>query len=149
MSNQKLINFLNQQLSNFAVMYIKLHRYHWFIQGKHFFRLHQTFEQLYNEMSEDLDVLAERILAIGGKPLATMSKYLEETTLYEAQADDEENEIYRQLIKDYEQMCMEMNDSGKKLAEEQEDQPTIDLFNHLLGRFEKHIWMFKASIALE
>jgi starvation-inducible DNA-binding protein len=61
MSNQKLINFLNQQLSNFAVMYIKLHRYHWFIQGKHFFRLHQTFEQLYNEMSEDLDVLAERI----------------------------------------------------------------------------------------
>ena len=80
MSEQKLINFLNQELSNFNVMYVKLHRYHWYVQGHHFYGLHALFEKLYDEMAEDLDEIAERILAIGGKPLATMQKYLSETT---------------------------------------------------------------------
>ncbi|MBL5801604.1 DNA starvation/stationary phase protection protein, partial [Bacillus sporothermodurans] len=133
MSNQKLINFLNQELSNFSVMYIKLHRYHWFVQGRHFFHLHKLFEELYTEMAADIDTLAERILAIGGKPLATMSKFLEETTLVEAQADDKENELISQLISDYGQMVRELNETGRKLAEEQQDQPTIDLLNELQG----------------
>lgn len=149
MSNQKLINFLNQELANFSVMYIKLHRYHWFVQGRHFFQLHNKFEELYKEMAEDLDNIAERVLSIGGKPLATMSKFLEETTLFEAQADDKENEIFKQLIKDYGQMITEINDTGRKLAEEQNDQPTVDFLNDIQARFEKHIWMFKAYIAYE
>lgn len=146
MENQKLINFLNQELSNIAVLYIKLHRYHWFIQGKHFFELHNKFEELYNEMAEDLDKVAERVLAIGGKPLATMIKYLKETTLIEAQADDEECEIIKQLINDFSQIVQEISGSGRKLAEELDDQPTMDLLNDLQGRVEKHIWMLKAFI---
>ncbi|MGE6260776.1 Dps family protein [Heyndrickxia sporothermodurans] len=146
MENQKLINFLNQELSNIAVLYIKLHRYHWFIQGKHSFELHKKFEELYNEMAEDLDKVAERVLAIGGKPLATMIKYLKETTLIEAQADDEESEIIKQLINDFSQIVQEIKGSGRKLAEELDDQPTLDLLNDLQGRVEKHIWMLKAFI---
>ncbi|PKR85572.1 Dps family protein [Heyndrickxia camelliae] len=149
MNNQKLINFLNQELSNFNIMYVKLHRYHWFVQGRHFYTLHQLFENLYNEMAEDLDEIAERILAIGGKPLATMSKYLEETTLVEASADDKENEIVSQLMKDYEQMVDEIKNTGIKLAEEVKDGPTVDLLNELQAKFEKHLWMFGALIAYE
>ncbi|KQL54021.1 general stress protein [Heyndrickxia shackletonii] len=149
MSNQKLINFLNQELSNFNIMYVKLHRYHWFVQGRHFYSLHQLFENLYNEMADDLDEIAERILSIGGKPLATMSKYLEETTLVEATADDKENEMISQLIKDYRQMVDEMKNTGVKLAEEVKDEPTVDLLNELQAKFEKHLWMLGALIAYE
>jgi starvation-inducible DNA-binding protein len=149
LSNQSLINFLNQELSNFAVMYIKLHRYHWFIKGKHFFTLHALFEELYTEMSEDMDVMAERILAIGGKPLATMVKFLDEASLVEAQADDEEQEIFSVLIEDYTKMIKEMKETGTGLAEKANDQPTIDLFNDLQGRYEKHLWMFRSYLAKE
>ncbi|MRH42634.1 DNA starvation/stationary phase protection protein [Aquibacillus halophilus] len=147
--NQKLINFLNQELSNFAVLYIKLHRYHWFVQGRHFFKLHEVFEDLYNEAAEDLDEVAERILAIDGKPLATMHKYIKETTLHEAQADDKENEIINQLSEDYRTMIKEIKEIGIPLAEEIDDQPTSDLLNDIRGRFEKHVWMLRAYIAYE
>lgn len=143
-TNQKLINFLNQELSNFAVMYVKLHRYHWFVKGHHFFSLHELFEQLYNETAEDMDTLAERVLAIGGRPLATMSKYLDETTLVEASADDTEEEIITQLSADYRKMVEEMKETGLKLAEEVNDQPTADLLNEFQARFEKHLWMLRA-----
>jgi starvation-inducible DNA-binding protein len=149
MADKKLINFLNQELANFNVMYVKLHRYHWFIQGRHFYTLHKLFEELYNEMAEDLDELAERILAIGGKPLATMSKYLDETTLKEASADDKENEVMRQLNEDYRQMIKEMKETGLTLAQEANDDGTEDMLIGFIKKFEKHCWMFRAFLAYE
>jgi starvation-inducible DNA-binding protein len=149
MENQKLINFLNQLLSNYVVMYIKLHRYHWFIQGRHFFLLHEKFEEMYQVIASDLDEIAERILMIDGKPLATMAKYLKETTLVEANADDKENEIIAQLIKDFEQIISEIHQVGIKLSNELQDDPTVDLLTTLQGKLEKYVWMLKSYLAFE
>jgi starvation-inducible DNA-binding protein len=149
MENQKLINFMNQLLSNYFVMYVKLHRYHWFVQGRHFFQLHETFEEMYNMFAEDLDEIAERILMIDGKPLATMVKYLKETTLTEASADDKEDEMIKQLIEDYDHIISEIKEEGMNYAESVKDEPTIDLFISLQSKLEKYIWMLKAYRAYE
>lgn len=147
--NQELINFLNQELSNYFVLYVKLHRYHWFIQGRHFFTLHEKFEEMYEMVASDLDEIAERILAIDGKPLATMSKYLKEATLTEANADDKENEIINQLIRDYQQIIGEIKESGLSLAEEQQDEPTADLLITIQGKLEKYVWMLNSYRAYD
>jgi starvation-inducible DNA-binding protein len=144
MENQRLVNFLNQLLSNQFVMYVKLHRYHWFIQGRHFFQLHALFEEMYSKFASDLDTVAERILMIDGKPLATMSKYLKEATLVEANADDKEDEIMEQLMEDYKQLISEIREQGFHLADEWSDEPTKDLLVSLLGSYEKYIWMLSA-----
>lgn len=149
MKNQDLIDFLNRTLSNYFVMYVKLHRYHWFVQGRHFFQLHELFEEMYDMLAEDLDVIAERILMIDGKPLATMSKYLEETTLVEASADDKEDEIMAQLKKDYEQIIKEIKEDGLPLASEQNDEPTTDMLVSIQGKLEKYVWMLSAYRAYE
>ena len=144
LENQRLINFLNQLLSNYFILYVKLHRYHWYIKGTHFFQLHEHFERLYNETAEELDELAERIMMIGGKPLATMSMYLKQGTLEEANADDTESEIISQLIEDFEKVTEEIREIGLSLAFEQEDEPTSDLLIGQQARFEKEIWMLYA-----
>lgn len=149
MDNQKLINFLNQLLSNQFVMYVKLHRFHWFVQGRHFFQLHEKFEELYKMFADDLDEVAERILMINGKPLATMSKYLKEATLDEANADDKENEIITQLIKDFDQMTSEIHKEGIPQADELKDDPTVDMLTSIQAKMEKHKWMLQAYLAYE
>ncbi|MEW9677797.1 Dps family protein [Lentibacillus sp. L22] len=149
MENQRLVNFLNQLLSNYFLMYVKLHRYHWFVQGRHFFELHRQFEEMYQTVADDLDEIAERILMIEGKPLATMSKYLKETTLAEATADDKENEIMVQLRQDYEQMIHEIKETGLSLAKELKDEPTSDLLIGLQKTLEKYVWMLRAYEAYE
>lgn len=149
LENQKLINFLNQLLSNYFVLYVKLHRYHWFIQGKHFFILHEKFEEMYNQIALDLDAIAERILMINGKPLATMVKYLKESTLEEATADDKEMEIIKQLLHDYSKIVSEIKESGMPLADEMKDEPTTDMLTDLQGSLEKNIWMLEAYSAYE
>lgn len=130
-------------------MYVKLHRYHWYVQGKHFFELHDLFEEMYITFADDLDEIAERILMIDGKPLATMIKYIKETTLQEATADDKEEEIIRQLISDYQQIVSEIKEEGLPEASGRKDEPTFDLLVTLQGKLEKHIWMLHAYIAYE
>lgn len=149
MKNQKLVELLNQLLSNYFVMYVKLHRYHWFIQGRHFFTLHEKFEEMYDEFASDIDIIAERILMIDGKPLATMTKYLKETTLDEATADDKENEIIVQLKEDYSQLIQEIKEKAIVYAEEQKDEPTLDMLVTLQGKLEKYVWMLTAYQAYD
>lgn len=149
MDNQKLINFLNQLLSNYFVMYVKLHRYHWFVQGRHFFELHEKFEEMYHMFAEDLDEIAERILMIDGKPLATMAKYLKEATLTEANADDKEIEMINQLIEDFNQIILEIKEDGLGYAGDEKDEPTLDLLISLQAKLEKYVWMLKAYRAYE
>lgn len=141
--NLDLIQFLNRQVSNFAVLYVKLHRYHWYIHGVHFYELHAKFEELYNESAQVLDDLAERILAIGGRPLATMSKYLKETSLNEAEADDEEQEMLSVLLRDYEQITDELQ-TGIQLCAQHNDEGTADLLIGLQSKLQKHTWMLRA-----
>ncbi len=144
MDNQRLINFLNQLLSNQFILYVKLHRYHWYIKGKNFFRLHEYFEELYERTSEQFDETAERILMIGGKPLATMSMFLKQGTLEEANADDTEDEMVDQLIKDIDQVAKEIRETGIPLAGEFEDEPTTDMLIEQLSAFEKDLWMLRS-----
>ncbi|WP_188455627.1 Dps family protein [Virgibacillus oceani] len=149
MNNQRLINFLNQLLSNYFVLYVKLHRYHWFVQGRQFFQLHEKFEEMYTMAAADLDEIAERILMIDGKPLATMVKYLKEATLTEANADDKEQEMIEQLTKDYKQIIEEIRNDGYALAAEYNDEPTTDLLIAIQRKLEKYVWMLHAYRAYE
>ncbi|MDV2888476.1 ferritin-like domain-containing protein, partial [Alkalihalophilus pseudofirmus] len=63
---KKLSDTLNKQVANFSVLYMKLHHYHWYVQGENFFTLHVKFEELYTEAALHLDTIAERLLAVGG-----------------------------------------------------------------------------------
>lgn len=144
MENQSLVNFLNRQLSNYFVLYVKLHRYHWYIQGRHFFQLHEKFEELYNMCAEEADVIAERILMINGRPLATMSKYIEEASIEEATADNTEEEMIAQLTADFKQIIEEIKSDGYKLCEENRDEPTLDMLVSIQSKLDKHVWMLMA-----
>ena len=144
MKNQELINFLNQLLSNYFILYVKLHRYHWYIKGRHFFQLHEHFEELYLKTQDELDEIAERIIMIGGQPLATMSMYLKQGTLEEANADDTEKEMISQLIHDFNRITKEIIDTGLPLTDEFADEPTNDILIGHQKRFEKEIWMLKS-----
>lgn len=145
MPNENLIRFLNQLLSNYFVMYVKLHRYHWYIQGNNFYQFQEQFTEMHKMFAHELEILAERILAINGQPLATMVKYVKEATLDEANADNVEDEIMMQLIKDFEQMIAEIHVDGLRYAQEINDESTIDLLITFQKNLEKHLWMLKAQ----
>ena len=66
---------LNVLLANYSIFYQNTRGYHWNIKGEKFFELHLKFEELYTDSQEKIDLIAERILTLGGKPLHTFEDY--------------------------------------------------------------------------
>lgn len=136
---------LNQQVANWSVMYMKLHNYHWNIKGEHFFTLHAKLEELYDEAAQHLDDLAERILALGGRPVGTMKECLELSHIKEATDNESWTDMIRQVAGDFELICKEMKE-GIEAAEENRDSPTADMLTAIETSLEKHGWMLKAYL---
>lgn len=101
MGQQDMLYLLNRLLADYAVMYIKMHRYSWYAKGKHVFIFQSVFETVRNDIKVEFDFLADHILSKGGKPFATMIKFIKEAHIEEATADDEEEEMISQLIDDF------------------------------------------------
>ena len=94
-----VVEVLNKQVANWNVLYVKLHNYHWYVTGPHFFTLHEKFEEFYNEAGTYIDELAERILALEGKPLATMKEYLATSTVIEGTSKESAEEMVQTFSK--------------------------------------------------
>ncbi|MCQ6276931.1 DNA starvation/stationary phase protection protein [Bacillus sp. V3B] len=130
---------LNLQIANWSVLYTQLHRFHWYVKGPLFFTLHAKFEELYDESALVVDQVAERLLAIGGEPIATMKGYLESAN------ETKTADMVATLVKDYKHI----NESLKQLAdlaESANDTITNDLAVGLIEKIDTHVWMLNAYL---
>lgn len=145
-TNQTLVeNSLNTQLSNWFLLYSKLHRFHWYVKGPHFFTLHEKFEELYDHAAETVDTIAERLLAIGGQPVATVKEYTEHASITDGGNETSASEMVQALVNDYKQISSESK-FVIGLAEENQDNATADLFVGLIEEVEKQVWMLSVCL---
>ncbi|RXJ00017.1 DNA starvation/stationary phase protection protein [Anaerobacillus alkaliphilus] len=145
MANEKLVSSLNSQLANWNVLFTKLHNYHWYVTGPEFFTLHTKFEEYYTEAATYIDSIAERILTIEGKPLATLKEYLAASSIEEATSKEEAKEMVAILAADFEKVIAQSNETIA-LAEEAGDESTADMFIGIKTSLEQHVWMLKAYL---
>lgn len=135
---------LNQQVANYGVLFVKLHNYHWYIKGPDFLTLHVKLEELYTWVSEQYDVVAERLLMNNGAPSATLKDYLEQTTLEEAKSGLSADEMVESVISDFQQIRKEMLDAIEHL--ETQDVTVEDDLLAQAKEIEKQIWMLRATL---
>lgn len=142
---KQLMDIVNKQIANWSVLYIKLHNYHWYVKGSQFFTLHEKFEQLYNEAALHIDELAERLLALGGAPVATMKECLEQSSVKEATGQETAEQMVATIVSDFETMIAELKE-GMQVADEVGDETTGDMLLGIHQSLEKHVWMLKSFL---
>lgn len=134
---------LNEFLADLNVFYRKLQNYHWNIQGKDFFQVHAKLEELYNEVNESIDEIAEHILILGGQPLGTLKDYLAISTIQETENKKvKSEEIYSNLITDFETLLKKSTEI-KEEADKQNDYATSALIDNYILSYGKHLWMLR------
>jgi starvation-inducible DNA-binding protein len=136
---------MNQQLGNWNVLYTKLHRFHWYVKGPHFFTLHAKFEELYEEAAGTIDELAERLLITGGNPISTLKEYIEYATVEETTDVLTAEEMVQAIVNDFSQIISELK-NGKEAAEQVNDEVTSDMFTELIEKLSKHNWMLTSFL---
>ncbi|MBS4200100.1 DNA starvation/stationary phase protection protein [Bacillus sp. FJAT-49732] len=124
---------------------MKLHNFHWYVKGTNFFALHEKFEELYNEAAIHIDELAERILALGNNPVATLREALEMASIGEAEGKKDANQMIQSLVDDFTVLITELKD-GIEVANTMGDDSTGDMLIAIHQGLEKHNWMLKAYL---
>ncbi|MDU9362590.1 Dps family protein [Staphylococcus haemolyticus] len=145
MSQQDVVKELNQQVANWTVAYTKLHNFHWYVIGPNFFSLHEKFEELYNEASQYVDDLAERILAIGGNPVGTLKESLEISIVDEAGKNYSAEQMVEAFSNDLTHISEQLVKSIE-VAGEAGDDVSEDMFIGMKNSVDKHNWMFKSYL---
>ncbi|MCM3116576.1 DNA starvation/stationary phase protection protein [Neobacillus sp. MER 74] len=136
---------LNLQIANWNVLYTKLHRFHWYVKGPHFFTLHGKFEELYEEAAASIDEFAEQLLTIGGRPVSTLKEYLQLATIEETNETLTAEEMVQAIIHDFSLLIDELK-VGMEVAEQNDDEVTSDMFLGLIGKLKKHNWMLQSFL---
>lgn len=139
----KVANSLANLLADSYSLYIKTHNFHWNVTGSMFNTLHLMFEGQYNELALAVDLIAERIRALGFIAPGSYSEFIKLTKIPEHEGDLDAKEMIKNLIIAHEliiRTCREV----LPLAEEANDQVTIDLLTQRLQIHEKTVWMLRS-----
>jgi len=141
--SEKGIEKLNILLSNFQIYYQNLRGLHWNIRGKRFFDLHIKFEEMYNDSQLKIDLIAERVLTLGGRPMHTFAEYIENNSLKIGKNISKDTEAI-QLIVDSLSKLLEIERIILNESAENNDEGTNAMMSDFIKEQEKTIWMMHA-----
>src|SRR5215211_4758805 len=78
-----VVEILSRTLADLHVLYVKTRNYHWNVVGEHFRDLHKLLEEQYEQLSEAIDLVAERSRQLGAPALGTLKEFLNHASLKE------------------------------------------------------------------
>jgi len=144
-AKEREIEQLQILLANYQLYYQNLRNFHWNVRGNSFFELHTKFEELYNDASDKVDEIAERILTLDGHPLGNFSDYVAISIIAEANSNCSGNEMVEQVIEAHNTIVLKVKDVIAS-ANENDDEGTLDILPAYVSYLEKMNWMFKAYL---
>lgn len=136
---------LSKFLADSYTLYLKTHNYHWNVTGPMFTTLHLMFEQHYTELAEAVDVIAERIRALGEYAPGSYKSYAKLSQIEESEEVPTAQEMIRDLLKGHEAVCRTARDIFP-VAAECEDEATADLLTQRIQIHEKTAWMLRSLL---
>ncbi len=137
---------LSKFMADTYSLYLKTHYYHWNVTGPMFQTLHLMFEQHYNEMWTAVDVIAERIRALGVFAPGTYAEFARSTSVAEDKGVPSAEDMIRSLIKGHE-VVIRTARALFPLAEKVQDQSTMDLLTQRMQIHEKTAWMLRSLLS--
>lgn len=136
---------LSRLLADTYILYLKTHNFHWNVEGPMFQTLHLMFMTQYTEAWNSIDLIAERIRALGHYAPGTYQQYIQLATVKETEGVPKAGRMIKDLIEGQEAVARTAR-SVLPLADKANDQPTLDLLTQRLDVHEKNAWMLRSLL---
>src|SRR5688500_1961929 len=136
---------LSHVLADTYTLYLKTHNFHWNVTGPMFQTLHLMFETEYNELALAVDLVAERIRALGHNAPGTYKQFAELSAIKEDDGVPKAQDMIQRLVEGHETVARTSRDVFRG-AEDANDQPTCDLLTQRMQVHEKTAWMLRSLL---
>ena len=136
---------LSRLLADTYTLYLKTHYYHWNVTGPMFETLHLMFERQYNELALAVDLIAERIRALGVQAPGTYAEFSKLSSIKDDAAVPDAKTMLRNILMAHEAVIRTAR-SAFPAADKASDEPTADLLTQRLQLHEKTAWMLRSLL---
>ena len=138
----EIVVALNKLMANYYVHYHKLRNFHWNVESQDFFELHVEFENEYNTVIENIDIIAERIRVFGLKPSMSIKEMQGLSEIKEVKSDKMSPiAMVTEVLKDFDILHNKMLDV-LNAALDTGDNVTEQMVTDFMRKLEKRNWMF-------
>ena len=142
---EEIVGGLSRVLADTYTLYLKTHNFHWNVTGPMFQTLHLMFEAQYNELALAVDLVAERIRALGFPAPGTYKKFTALSSIKEEDGVPKAQDMIRLLVEAHETVARTSREVFKA-ADGASDQPTCDLLTQRMQVHEKTAWMLRSLL---
>ena len=136
---------LSRLLADTYTLYLKPHNYHWNVTGPMFNSLHTMFETQYTELATAVDLIAERIRALGEPAPGSYRAYAKLTSIDEEEGVPPAPDMIASLVRGNEQVARTARELYPQ-AEQANDEVTADLLTQRMQVAEKSAWMLRSLL---
>lgn len=136
---------LSSILADSYFLYLKTHNYHWNVEGPRFHQLHEMFEEQYKDIAEAIDMIAERIRALGVKAPGTFKEFSKLTSITEIEGELAADKMIEDLKNGHETLARKAREVVS-MANEISDEATADLLTARINDHEKTAWMLRSML---
>jgi starvation-inducible DNA-binding protein len=142
---KKIAEGLSCLLADSYTVYLKTHNFHWNVTGPMFQTLHLLFQAQYTELWNALDIIAERIRALGYPAPGSYKRFVELSSIPEEDGVPKAKDMIRQLVEGQEAVARTAR-RVFEVAGKANDQPTADLLTQRMEVHEKNAWMLRSLL---
>ena len=141
----KIAGGLSKLLADSYTLYLTTHNFHWNVTGPMFNTLHLMFEGQYNELALAVDLIAERIRALGFPAPGSYKQFQKLTSIAEPEGVPSAEEMISLLVKGQEAVAKTAR-GVVAIADKASDEPTLDLLTQRMQLHEKNAWMLRSLL---
>ncbi len=140
-----VVQELSKVLADSFALYLKTHGYHWNVRGPEFFSYHTLLEEQYREIWAALDLIAERIRALGEFAPQAHSAFANLTSIKDGDPENDAPAMLKELMKDHETVIATCR-AALTVADDEGDDVSVDLLTQRLAAHEKSAWMLRSTL---
>ena len=140
-----VVQELSKVLADSFALYLKTHGYHWNVRGPEFFSYHTLLEEQYREIWAALDLIAERIRALGEFAPQAHSAFANLTSIKDGDPENDAPAMLKELMKDHETVIATCR-AALTVADDEGDDVSVDLLTQRLAAHEKAAWMLRSTL---
>ena len=140
-TDTRIADGLSRLLADTYAVYLKTHGSHWNVRGPNFASLHTLFMTQYTEMWNAIDLVAERIRALGELAPQGYGAFGKLSGIQDGDPSKSADAMLQELLADHATLI-----ATAKAAREGADDVTAAVIDARIDAHQKHAWMIRATL---
>ncbi len=145
-AREQLTTMLNQQLADTFDLYSQTKQAHWNVKGPEFYQLHKLFDELAELILEDVDLIAERVTALGGVAMGTAHMAAQSSRLPEFPGRPVQAMACVEVLAVRYASLAETTRAAINIASERQDETTANMLQEISHGLDKSLWFLEAHL---